>query len=383
MEENRVLELQRETPVYDTVDVLVLGAGPAGWGAAISAAREGAKTLLVEGSSDIGGVATTGLMSHWTGNTTGGIYEEIVERTHHVYGKNPKLNDQEMRKYIDHETMKTRALQMMREAGVKLLLNTMACEPYLEEDRLAGVFVENKSGRSLIRAKVSIDCTGDGDIAARAGEPYFKGRESDGAMQPMTLMVQVGGVDVEVTERIDDTDADNTTDNPNGKRIIIEEGLQHLDGEQALVFARSRAFVDGDFTRTANQRKLIMALVNKVLDMPVTELPGVIQGAAKCVTTDLSVTDIVALAEQFKGKGDLTVYSAMAPTVFMDQLVNGQSFVLNDPTATKQMMKTIEEGGDPSTIVGVSGVGPGGYTSGSGYYSEGSYDDYSDTGYAA
>ena len=57
MEENRVLELQRETPVYDTVDVLVLGAGPAGWGAAISAAREGAKTLLVEGSSDIGGVA--------------------------------------------------------------------------------------------------------------------------------------------------------------------------------------------------------------------------------------------------------------------------------------------------------------------------------------
>ena len=197
------------------------------------------------------------------------------------------------------------------------------------------------------------------------------------------LVDAVGGVDVEVTERIDDTDADNTTDNPNGKRIIIEEGLQHLDGEQALVFARSRAFVDGDFTRTANQRKLIMALVNKVLDMPVTELPGVIQGAAKCVTTDLSVTDIVALAEQFKGKGDLTVYSAMAPTVFMDQLVNGQSFVLNDPTATKQMMKTIEEGGDPSTIVGVSGVGPGGYTSGSGYYSEGSYDDYSDTGYAA
>ena len=138
------------------------------------------------------------------------------------------------------------------------------------------------------------------------------------------LVDAVGGVDVEVTERIDDTDADNTTDNPNGKRIIIEEGLQHLDGEQALVFARSRAFVDGDFTRTANQRKLIMALVNKVLDMPVTELPGVIQGAAKCVTTDLSVTDIVALAEQFKGKGDLTVYSAMAPTVFMDQLVNGQ-----------------------------------------------------------
>lgn len=178
------------------------------------------------------------------------------------------------------------------------------------------------------------------------------------------LVDAVGGVDVEVTERIDDTDADSSTDDPSVEHIILEEGMQHLDGKSALVFARSRAYADGDFTRTANQRKLIMALVNKVLAMPVTDLPGVIQSAAKCVTTDLSVTDIVSLAQQFKDKGDLTVYSAMAPTVFMDQLVDGQSYVLNDPTATKQMMKLIEEGGDPSSIVGVTGSGPGGYTSG-------------------
>lgn len=190
-------EMQREIPVYSTVDVLVLGGGPAGWGAAVSAAREGANTLLVESSTDIGGVATTGLMSHWTGHTVGGIYEEIVERTHNQYGKNPLLSDAEMRKFIDHETMKTRALEMLLEAGVKLLLNTMACEPLVEDNVLKGVFVENKSGRQLIRSKVVIDCTGDGDIAARAGAPYYKGRESDGAMQPMTLMVQVGGVEVE------------------------------------------------------------------------------------------------------------------------------------------------------------------------------------------
>lgn len=190
-------EMQREIPVYSTVDVLVLGGGPAGWGAAVSAAREGANTLLVESSTDIGGVATTGLMSHWTGHTVGGIYEEIVERTHNQYGKNPLLSDAEMRKFIDHETMKTRALEMLLEAGVKLLLNTMACEPLVEDNLLKGVFVENKSGRQLIRSKVVIDCTGDGDIAARAGAPYYKGRESDGAMQPMTLMVQVGGVEVE------------------------------------------------------------------------------------------------------------------------------------------------------------------------------------------
>lgn len=165
------------------------------------------------------------------------------------------------------------------------------------------------------------------------------------------LVDAVGGVDVDVTERIDDPDADNTTDNPGGKRIIIEAGPQHLDGESALVFARSRAFVDGDFTRTANQRKLISALVEKIVALPVTELPGVLSAASKCVTTDLSVNDIISLAQQFKDDGDLTVYSAMVPSVIAPQLIDGVSYVFNDPEATKKMMEVVEEGGDPSTVV--------------------------------
>lgn len=165
------------------------------------------------------------------------------------------------------------------------------------------------------------------------------------------LIDAVGGVDVDVTERIDDPDADNTTDNPGGKRIIIEEGMQHLTGESALVFARSRAFVDGDFTRTANQRKLISALVEKIIALPVTELPGVISAAAKCVTTDLSVNDILSLAQQFKDEGDLTVYSAMVPSVIAPQLIDGVSYVFNDPEATKKMMKVVEQDEDPSTVV--------------------------------
>ena len=83
-----------------------------------------------------------------------------------------------------------------------------------------------------------------------------------------------------MTERVDDPDADGTTAHPEWPRVIIEEGEQHLDGNQALVFARSRAYADGDFTRTANQRKLIMAIVNKVLAMNTTELLGVVQAAS-------------------------------------------------------------------------------------------------------
>src|SRR5699024_8593323 len=78
-----------------------------------------------------------------------------------------------------------------------LLLYTMACEAVVEDGKIRGVILQNKSGRSAVFAKVVIDATGDGDIAASAGVPYVKGRESDGSMQPATLMFKVAGVDME------------------------------------------------------------------------------------------------------------------------------------------------------------------------------------------
>ncbi len=166
------------------------------------------------------------------------------------------------------------------------------------------------------------------------------------------LVDAVGGVDVMVDERIDDPDADGTADNPNWEHIVIEAGMQHLNGDAALTFARSRQYTDGDFTRTSNQRKLIEALVNKVLALPATELPGVIQAAAQCVTTDMNVSDIISLARQFKDGGDLTMYSAMVPSV--TGYVDGVSYVFADEDALAKMMKIVGEGGDPSGITGTT-----------------------------
>ncbi|WP_294362880.1 LCP family protein [uncultured Senegalimassilia sp.] len=208
------------------------------------------------------------------------------------------------------------------------------------------------------------------------------------------LVDAVGGVDVVVDERIDDTDADNTTDHPENPRIIIEAGEQHLNGEQALVFARSRAYVDGDFTRTANQRKLIEALVNKVLALPVTELPGVIQAAAKCVTTDMKVSDIVSLAQQFKDDGSLVMYSAMLPSV--TGYVDGVSYVFADEDKVTEMMKIVDQGGDPSGITGstsklaqkygagssAGGSSTGGAATGSGMYAGNDYATGGTSGYS-
>ena len=203
----------------------------------------------------------------------------------------------------------------------------------------------------------------------------------------VSLVDAVGGVDVEVEQRIDDTDADGSTGIPGAERIIIEEGLQHLDGDAALVFARSRAYADGDFTRTQNQRKLIQAIVDKVLSLPVTELPGVIEAAAQSVTTDLSVTDIINLAQQFQDEGDMVMYSAMVPSV--DQYVNGVSYVFTDTGQLAKMMQVVEEGGDPSGITvsdemlakAIASEQNQGYSSGYSSYGSG-YSSYS-SGYSS
>ena len=163
------------------------------------------------------------------------------------------------------------------------------------------------------------------------------------------LVDTVGGVDVTVDQRINDPDADGSVIGQ--KKIIIEAGEQHMDGETALVFARSRAYVDGDFTRTANQRKLIAALAEKILSMPLAKLPGIVQTAAGSITTDMSVTDLYSLATQFQD-GELTMTSCMVPSI--TGMYKSASYVFCDENALATMMQTIEAGGDASEITGTT-----------------------------
>jgi ribulose 1,5-bisphosphate synthetase/thiazole synthase len=185
-------EPARDIPIRHEVDVLVVGAGPAGVSAAICAARQGARMLLIEQTGMAGGIATAGLMSHWTGRSAEiGIYKEILDRS----------ADGERRQVINPEKLRTALLEMLVEAGVTVQFYTFASAPIMEEREIRGVVTESKSGREAVRAKIVVDASGDGDIAARAGAPFHKGRESDGKMQPMTLMFKVGGVETEHVTR--------------------------------------------------------------------------------------------------------------------------------------------------------------------------------------
>lgn len=191
---NYYIEPARQIPVKAEVEVLVIGGGPAGFSAAVTAARQGARTMLIEQSGDVGGVATTGLMSHWAGKTVGGFYEELLNKSSDFTEEGETLGS---RYTINPERLKTVMLEMLDEAGAKLLLYTFASNSIVENDVIKGVVVESKSGREAIYAKVVIDASGDGDVAAKAGVPFVKGREEDGKMQPMTLMFKVAGVDTD------------------------------------------------------------------------------------------------------------------------------------------------------------------------------------------
>ena len=191
-------EAGREIPVYDEVDVLVCGGGPAGFCAAVAAARTGARTLLIEQTNCLGGIATAGGHNHiclytaWgcEQRVVGGIPYEMVRRVvetgYGVYGGGSA--DFEL------EGLKLALEQMAAEANVRLLYHTLFAEALVEGGRCAGAVIQNKSGRQAVLAKRVIDATGDADVAASAGAPWEMGRPSDSAVQPCTLMFHIGGV---------------------------------------------------------------------------------------------------------------------------------------------------------------------------------------------
>ncbi|MDY3929753.1 MAG: FAD-dependent oxidoreductase [Clostridia bacterium] len=173
-------------------NVLVVGSGPAGISAAYTAAKNGAKVILVEQCGDVGGISTTGLMSHWTGSCASSIYHEILRRSAE---RNEGEYHNKITPIIDPEKLKTLYLEMLCEAGVTIMLYTFACDAIMDGHNIKGVSVVNKSGFTDIYADVIIDASGDGDIAYKSGAEFIKGRESDGKMQPVTIMFKVGGVD--------------------------------------------------------------------------------------------------------------------------------------------------------------------------------------------
>lgn len=195
-----VPEPNREIAVADEVDVLVVGGGPTGVGAAISAARLGAKVCIVEQFNCLGGVATSGGHNHFSLFTSwrrhdedivGGVAAEMRRR---LLAEGHATYDGGCLDF-DLEGMKLLFDRMAAEAGIDILYYTFYCDTLKEGDNVIGGIIQNKSGRQAILAHRVVDCTGDGDAAFCAGASFDQGRPEDGRCQPCTLMFTIGGVD--------------------------------------------------------------------------------------------------------------------------------------------------------------------------------------------
>lgn len=205
---------------YST-ELLVVGGGPAGVCAAVAAARMGVKVMLVEHGNCLGGMGTRGLVSPFMTCFDGdgeqmvirGLFEEVVDRMVAIGGAIHPKDVRHTSPYSawitaghDHctpfeaEAMKFVMDRMCAEAGVKLLFHADFVKPLTKGDALCGAVLLTKKGLEAVSAAVVIDCTGDGDVAFRAGVPTSFGNPETGGVQPSTMFFSICNVDSKALE---------------------------------------------------------------------------------------------------------------------------------------------------------------------------------------
>ncbi len=274
-----ISEPARQIPVIAETDVLVVGGGPGGIGAAVAAARNGARVILVERFGSFGGTWTAGILSAIMPYPhVKGIFLELVQKWTEAGGWNTWGDKYGAGGSYDSETAKVVLDRFVVDAGVTPLFFAQAVGVVRDGPRrLRGVVIESKEGRQAILAKIVIDSSGDGDVSALAGVPVEHGRPGDGAVQPMTMIFKMTGVDDAAVEEYRKTDLQLTGEwqaakaagevtvpredvllgrNPragewnfNTTRIVGKDGTKLRDVTEAMIEGRRQVFEVAAFLR--------------------------------------------------------------------------------------------------------------------------------------
>lgn len=207
----RFIEPLRELTVIDDADVVIVGGGAGGIGAAISAARCGAKTILIERFGALGGTWTSGLLSaimvNWTARgifeefrrklSERGAWKEIRHSWNYWGGDQPPEDPASYEGTYDAEAAKIILEEMASASGVRIYYFAQVVHVFKNEDGrcITGVAIQSKEGRHVITGRVFVDSSGDGDLFALAGANFEVGRATDGALQPMTMIFKLDNVD--------------------------------------------------------------------------------------------------------------------------------------------------------------------------------------------
>ena len=199
-QENDAKPLKKQkVSVDNSWDVIVIGGGPAGCTAAIAAAREGSRTLIIESLGQLGGLGTAGMVPAWCPFSDGEkiIYRGLAEK---IFRESNKAVPHEPAEKLDWVSINPEHLMsvydtMVAASGVQILFfSQVAAVEMASGDTIDALIVANKAGLTAYKAKVYVDCTGDGDVAAWAGANYFKG-DKQGELQKSTLCFSLANVD--------------------------------------------------------------------------------------------------------------------------------------------------------------------------------------------
>ncbi len=196
-----IKELSRDIPVYDSVDVLVAGGGIAGCTAALAAARAGAKTMLIERNGCLGGVLVSNIIPNFVNSRfdvegrhlVDGIPREIMDTLVAYDGAEANWNEPYSKMVFDEQKLKVVLIDLLQQAGVTILTHVLATRPVMDGNLVEGVYIETKTGRKIIKARVTVDCTGEADLAYQTGCPM---RETQGTC---TLAFKMSNVNFDET----------------------------------------------------------------------------------------------------------------------------------------------------------------------------------------
>ena len=372
----------RTAKVLPETDVLVVGGGPAGLGAALGAAEAGAKVLLVEQYGFLGGSATAGLVvtmaSYYTSSNVplqktndvtlfptdhgsgkpiiGGVWAKLVELLVSANGAFAPSPYTGFMVPFDPEVLKLVALEMLNAASVDLLFHSFASGVTMDGDMVTGVIFETKSGPIVAKAKVIVDCTGDGDIAAFAGVPYEVGRSKDRMVQPMTLMFLLEGLALERFKGYVSAHPDQWH-GVQGLQALMQQaqkkGELKVPRENILMFANVRPD-----RVLVNSTRVIDTLGTDVWDLTRAELEGrrqvaeltrffrkYVPGFEAAYVAQSGITTCVRESRRIMGDYLLTAKEVLDAHKFEDTIALGSYPIdLHSPTGKGTILQKIKPG---------------------------------------
>jgi len=332
-----IIEPERKVEIFEEADVVVIGGGPGGFPAAIAAARQGCKTLIVERYGLFGGLATTGLMGPifgfaWRSNESvlGGVPVEIIRN---LQKKGGALDDRNITWdsiRFDPELLKHVIDEILLDSGVNILLHSLAVGIVKKEESMDAVILETRSGRVAVKGKVFVDATGDGDLGYWAGCEYTKGRPADGRMQSMGTKFRIGGVEPMTAEE-EKYYAGIVKKAMDEKRIpayhaffeeISENGVTVRKGEITPTVTRC----PGDATNVRDLTRAELKIRRDTLEI-VDFYRKNVKGYANCYLIDTPVQMGIRETRQITGDYVLTGYDVLEGKKFPDRIARGCWFI--------------------------------------------------------